>query len=84
MDTQALLTRIRKLLGLATSSNVHEAAAAAAQAQLLIERHRVAHLLEPAVPDEDPLTDGAEAPLESARRPRRWKAALAAGLAPVP
>jgi len=83
MDTQALLTRIRKLLGLATSSNVHEAAAAAAQAQLLIERHRLAHLLEPAATDADPLTDGADAPLESARRPRRWKAALACGLAEV-
>ena len=37
----ALLARVQKLLALASSQNVHEAASAAAMAQALIERHRL-------------------------------------------
>lgn len=83
-DTAALLDRVRKLLALATSPNVHEAALAAARAQALIERHRLEALL--AAEDEraaDPIRDGREAPLERARKIRKWKSALAAGLAEV-
>ena len=77
----ALLSRVRKLLALAESPNVHEAAAAAAAAQALIAKHRLAELL--AADVQDPITDGREAPLETARRLRKWKGALAGGLARV-
>ena len=39
-----IVDRVRKLLALAGSSNVHEAAAAAARAQELITRHRLESL----------------------------------------
>ena len=77
----ALLSRVRKLLALAESPNVHEAAAAAAAAQALIAKHRLAGLL--AADVQDPITDGREAPLETSRRLRKWKVALAGGLARV-
>ncbi|MDP2306244.1 MAG: DUF2786 domain-containing protein [Pseudomonadota bacterium] len=79
-----ILARVRKLLALAGSPNVHEAAAAAAAAQALVVRHRLEALLaaESLADDpDDPITDGREAPLESARRIRKWKVALAMGLA---
>ncbi len=83
MNSSALLDRVRKLLALAESPNVHEAASAASAAQALIERHRLATLL--AAEDIDaaanPVTDGQEAPLEAARKIRTWKVVLAAGLA---
>lgn len=80
LDT--LLSRVKKLLALATSSNVHEAASAASAAQALINRHQLASLLagHSADPD-DPITSGLEAPLEVAKRFRRWKLFLATGLA---
>ena len=82
MSGGAVLDRVRKLLALATSPNVHEAAAAAAAAQALIEQHRIEGLIA-ALADgaADPITDGREAPLERGRRLRRWKLVLAAGLA---
>ena len=77
---EAILDRVHKLLALATSPNVHEAALAAARAQALIDAHRLHDLLAGA-PDDDPITDGADAPLEVARRLRRWRVALASELA---
>lgn len=41
MDMDKVVERIRKLRGLAQSSNVHEAAAAAAEAQRLMTEHRI-------------------------------------------
>ncbi len=81
-DTAALLDRVRKLLALATSPNVHEAASAAAKAQSLIEAHRLESLVaaEEAAA-ADPVTDGRDRPLDRARKIRAWKSALAAGLA---
>ena len=81
-DQQAVLEKVRKLLGLAQSPNVHEAAAAAARAQALIEEHRLQGLLDEEEEQEE-LTDGREAPLEVSRRLRRWKTVLATGLAKV-
>lgn len=86
VESHEVLIRVRKLLALATSPNVHEAAAAAAAAQTLVERHRLHAALaaaEAAVSDSvaNPITDGREAPLEGGKRLRRWKVALAAGLA---
>lgn len=81
-DSAALLDRVRKLLALATSPNVHEAASAAAKAQSLIEEHRLESLCAATTAeDADPVTDGRETPLECARRIRKWKSALATGLA---
>ena len=80
-DHAAVLDRVRKLLALATSPNVHEAAAAAAAAQALVERHRLEGRLAAHAAVTGSLTDGREAPLDRARRLRRWKVALATGLA---
>jgi hypothetical protein len=81
-DLVDILDRVRKLLALATSPNVHEAAAAAARAQALISRHHLEQLVA-GEPDPDPVTDGAEAPLERARKLRKWRVVLAAGLCDV-
>lgn len=84
VSAEKALDRVRKLLALATSPNVHEAAAAAAQAQALITRHRLEAWLDAEREAEaDPLTDGRDAPLEVARKLRRWKVALACALAEV-
>lgn len=82
MDRDKLLDRIRRLLRLAESSNVHEAASAAARAQELMTRHRIAA----AALDQD---DGSEAgivdhraePLDGSKRLRRWKTHLAVAVA---
>jgi len=83
---EAVLERVRKLLALSTSPNVHEAALAAARAQALIERHRLegwlaAERSEHGAADADPITDGRDAPLEVSRRVRKWKGVLASTLA---
>jgi len=83
-DPEALLARVQKLLALSTSSNVHEAAAAAAMAQALIEAHHLQDLLDRAAraaDDERQVDDGRDAPLEVGRRLRRWKTVLATVLA---
>jgi hypothetical protein len=81
-DTAALLDRVRKLLALAGSSNVHEAALAASRAQALIEAHRLEGLLAAAARAEaEPIEDGREQPLEMGRRVRKWKQRLATQLA---
>lgn len=80
-DTAALLDRVAKLLALAESPNVHEAALAAARAQELIEAHRLEGLLQAREAQERALEDGRDAPLEAGRRVRKWKAVLAAQLA---
>jgi hypothetical protein len=80
------LDRARKLLALATSPDVHEAAAAAAQAQELITRHRLAAFLDAerdASDERDPIVDARTEPLDVARRQRPWKVALAGALAEV-
>jgi hypothetical protein len=76
------LDRVRKLLALAQSPNVHEAAAAAAAAQTLIEEYRLHGLLDQDA-EEEVVTDGRGEPLEVARRLRRWKTLLAGGLARI-
>lgn len=79
---ETVLARVKKLLALATSSNVHEAASAAAAAQALITRHQLTSLLAGHSDDpDDPIADGREVPLEVSRRFRRWKLFLASGLA---
>ncbi|MEY3014068.1 MAG: hypothetical protein RIT45_2803 [Pseudomonadota bacterium] len=83
-DNDTILERVRKLLALAGSPNPHEAAAAAATAQTLIARHRLQEWLDADAAAEDeaePIEDARDAPLEVARKPRRWKVALAATLA---
>ncbi len=75
-----VLDRVRKLLALATSANIHEAAAAAARAQRLIDEHRLQDLLD--AEDAAPaFEDARDAPIETSKRLRPWKAALASVLA---
>jgi hypothetical protein len=75
------LDKVRKLLALARSADVHEAAAAAAAAQAMVERYRLQDLLEAReASEQDPVE---EEVLETARRRRRWKTVLASGLADV-
>ncbi len=80
------LDRVRKLLALATSPNVHEAASAAAKAQELITRHRLEQWLDAergVQEDPDPIVDARTEPLDVARRQRPWKVVLAVALAEV-
>lgn len=75
MSRHKIIERIHKLLALAKSSNVNEAAVAAAHAQQLIERHRIeqAALIDSVQSeismDEDALDEGA--------RMAQWKLELA-------
>lgn len=80
-DTERLLERVRKLLALATSPNVHEAALAAARAQELIDRHRLQRLLDAEQEAEEAIEAAREEPLMEARRIRKWRSVLAAALA---
>lgn len=71
-----MLDRVAKLLALASSPNVHEAALAASRAAALIDTWRLEGLVGAAdarAPDD--------VVLEAARRPRPWRAVLASGLA---
>lgn len=80
----AALDRVRKLLALATSPNPHEAALAASRAQALIEAHRLQAWIDAereVEQDPDPIVDAREEPLETGRRIRKWKSALAVVLA---
>lgn len=86
VSAEKALDRVRKLLALATSPDVHEAATAAAQAQALITRHRLEQWLDAerdAADDPDPIADATDTPLEVARKLRPWKVALACALADV-
>ncbi len=97
VDTHAVvLDRVRKLLRLAQSDNLHEAGNAAAAALGLLDRHRIdgairARLLagDSGLGDSelgDPaerIVDGRGNPLDSSKRLRKWKIFLAAGLAPL-
>jgi len=80
MDREKWLDRIRRLLRLAESSNVHEAATAAATAQALMARHRIDAAVLEANPFEG-IVDFRDAPLESSKRLRPWKIELASVLA---
>ena len=80
MDRDKLLDRIRRLLRLAESPNVNEAAVAAARAQELMARHRIeAAALEEGEPGD--VQDLRDAPLDESKRLRAWKTHLADGIA---
>lgn len=72
MDSRTL-ERLAKLLRLANSANPHEAAAAQQRAQHLLDQ------LPPGALDvvQDPVRAHTDAPLETSRRLRRWRVALA-------
>ncbi|MEZ4238051.1 MAG: DUF2786 domain-containing protein [Myxococcota bacterium] len=79
-----VLDRVKKLLALAGSPNVHEAALAAARAQALITRHRLEDALRAeaeAEAEAAAVSDGADVPLEAARKLRKWRLVLATALA---
>lgn len=79
-----ILDRLRRLLALGTSANPHEAAAAAARAQALIQRHRLEGWLDDeAASVADPIEDARDAPIATAKRVRTWKRVLASAVAEV-
>lgn len=80
-NQQRIVEKVRKLLALSSSSNVHEAALAALRAQELIDKHRLTASLTSTTPSDEQVTDGRQHPLFEGRRIRKWKAVLAAGLA---
>lgn len=77
VDRDKLLDRIRRLLRLAESPNVHEAATAAATAQELMARHRIEAASLEAPGAADGIVDFRDTPLESSKRLRPWKTQLA-------
>jgi hypothetical protein len=84
MTTEKIIDRVKKLLRLADSSNIHEAAVAAGQAQKLMERHRIDQSMVSLSDDGEQLENGNDdwihsdhKPLESCRRLARWKSQLA-------
>lgn len=81
MSDRNIQRRLAKLLALATSSNVHEAAAAAGRAQQLITEHRLQAWV--AQTESDPIRDARDQPLTRAKRLRKWKSVLASSLADV-
>ena len=77
MPRSKILDRIRKLLALAKSSNVNEAAVAAAQAQKLIAKHRIdqaRELVDAPEPGDVALDDD---PLDEGSRVAQWRLELA-------
>lgn len=85
-DESTLLDRVRKLLALSGSDNPHEAEAAAKAAQALVSKYRLEAALaaaetKDAAIEAVPIKDGREAPLEVARRLRKWKRVLGQALA---
>lgn len=86
MTDTAILSKVQKLLRLATSSNANEAALAAAKAQELIDTHQLAAALlalDSAEPtkglDDEPIIDfkKAGAPLDTPKKLDRWRCTLA-------
>lgn len=85
MTQTKIVDRIRKLLKLATSSNVEEAANAAAHAQRLMERHNidVALLDDGAAESRWSVSDHPDMPIETGKRIATWKVRLCQDLAGV-
>lgn len=81
MDREKLLERIRRLLRLSESPNVHEAASAAARARELMARHRIeSAALEPEGLDPG-IRDYPDEPLDTSKRLRPWKMQLGDAIA---
>lgn len=80
MDREKLIDRVRRLLRLAESANVHEAASAAARAQELMARHRIEAASLDTGGDDD-VRDHRDAPLDASKRLRPWKTHLADAIA---
>ncbi len=79
-----ILDRVQKLLRLAKSDNLHEAANAAAKAQALLDRHRIEGFMrEPTRVHGDAIQDRRDQPLDSSKRLRKWKTFLAMQIAPL-
>lgn len=78
---EKIIAKVRSLLGLATSSNPHEAANAAAKAQALLQRHKIEMAaLEDVADESEPVMSGIDAPLERGTIPT-WRGSLAGALA---
>lgn len=71
-----ILETVRKLRAMATSSNPNEAAAFAAQADRLIQKHRLEEAELEAASGESETIDLSKEPLFTAQRMRPWRVAL--------
>jgi hypothetical protein len=90
MLNDKVVDKIRKLLRLAESADVNEAAAAAGAAQRLMEEHRIDQAMisldddeSDGTPDEEDIRSWADEPLESSGRLPGWKSQLAVAIAGV-
>jgi hypothetical protein len=82
----SILNRVRKLLRLAEGPNAHEAAAAAAKAQSLIDEHNLSAALlslDEGMQDDEDIEDFNDkgAPLDSQPVLHRWRLSLASSIA---
>jgi hypothetical protein len=79
-DKTKIVERIQRLLALATSSNVNEAAAAAAKAQELMARYDIEQAALDVESGDDDVAVSTEVLLEMGARVEGWKGILAAAL----
>jgi hypothetical protein len=80
MSISNIIEKVKKLLALSQSSNAHEAAAAAAKANALIDEYRLSVGQLQDTSNEDPLTHDQSEPLLQADRAMRWRKTLAQAL----
>lgn len=81
MSTQSIIEKVKKLRALATSSNVNEAASAAAAAERLIQEHAL-HEAQLCEDEEDEIPIDPEEPIDTfGSKTPSWRSSLLAGLA---
>jgi hypothetical protein len=83
MNTDKIIDRIRKLQGLAASTNAHEAAQAAGEAQRLMTAHRIseAQIASERKTADKPVTDVDVLAATGMKTPQSWIVRLASGVA---
>lgn len=83
MENEKVIDRIQKLRRLAESQNVHEAAAAAGEAQRLMTEHRIseAQLQSESGDIDEPVTDTDVLAALGTKTPQSWLVRLASGIA---
>jgi len=83
MTDDKILDRVRKLLELAKSDNVHEAGNAAAAAQDLMSRHSISEAMLDVSPDQDEMIDSDILFAETGAQMPTWKLLLGSCIAEV-
>lgn len=90
MNHDKVIDKIKKLLRLAESADVNEAANAAAQAQRLMEQHRIDQAMisvdedaEDASVDDEDIKEFSDQPLAASGRLAQWKSSLGVAIASI-